>query len=260
MSIATNAIVFRLVKETGWRPFIRIVICFLISFLLSPVTKSLAQQDDNTIAIPKILLQVTTEESRQLPTPSRYNPSNWTLPDYARTPFECVGDDTIGSYMMGLFKQQRGQLNASLVSQGFLYVTLPKQEENSLDILELTPSARDQLRTLLKLRLRDIEESKAALNWVFTLASIPGAITKRPLVWAVYLAGEATARLGAEDATKPNLADLAHDLQSSAQLYRSVVVVNSSSGSEYIRYLYAVKPNERQISILRVCYFARHER
>jgi hypothetical protein len=205
------------------------------------------------------LLQVSTEELQELPEPSSYNPSYWSFPEYARTPYKCFGDDSIGTYAADLIKSKRGQINFHVVSQGFLSATLPEQDANSIDMIDLPAKERDQLRTFLKFRIRDMEQNHTARTWVFRLAGVPTLPISEFLAWFIFASDivfETTVGATTEDTTK-RLLVLADELQSSAQIYRSIIVMKSAAGREYVRYLYAIKPNEREINVIRCCYYAR---
>lgn len=258
---------FLLFKSARWRQALKIGIGLITSVSVLPTTEAFAQQEDLTARINKLLLQVSSEEVQRLPKPS-LNPASWSLPEYARTPSECVGDDTVGTYIADLFPQRRGRINAHVVSQKFLSATISKQDENSVDTIELSPNARDQLRTLLKLRLRKIEETETGRRWMFWLLGLPGittlaagaGIAEQILAWTIVGAETGTSVTVGSAASdeKDHLMVLADQLRSSTKLYRSVVVVKSSSGREYIRYQYAVRPELREVSFLRSCVFARH--
>jgi hypothetical protein len=234
-------------------------ISIFISGLTLPLLDSLAQQNDRSAAISKALLEVSDDDRHQLPEANRINPSLWNLPEYARTPTECGGDLAIGTRLVNLFKsKKRGEVVSH--GGGFYSVTLPRADENTVDIMDLAPGDRDLLRGLLRAMVRNIERSEEVRTWTFRLVAIPGLVTNLWLVrifWGADLLADKT--LGdAANVAKTRLSTLADQLQAPTQLYRSVAVIKSESGSEYIRYLYAVVPNNGDPSVLRSCFFVRH--
>src|SRR5580704_8921435 len=104
------------------------VMTLLASALIASTPPAIAQQDDLKPKIEQLLLQASAGDVQELPQPSRFNPIYWSFPEYARTPYECVGDETAGMYIANLFQQKRGQINLELSSQGFLSATISKQD------------------------------------------------------------------------------------------------------------------------------------
>jgi hypothetical protein len=234
---------------------------FTLALLLSlaVMSSSRAQQDETAKQIGNFLLRTTDDDFNHLPEPSRYNPAYLSFPDYAKTPIACAGDDTISDYLANRFPSRRGQVNFHVTSQGFLSVSLSRQDENVVDSVDLSVYDRDQLRTFLKLRINAIEETQTGRTWVFRLASIPGLATGEILVWFIYLGGEGSSFFvgSVADETIARLKSLADQLQSSTKLYRSVTTLKSSAGRQYVRYMYAVRPADREATILRTCFYAR---
>jgi hypothetical protein len=211
------------------------------------------------IVIKQLLLQVTDSERKDVPEPSRYNPAYFGFPEYAKTPYQCIGDDALGNYIANQFRQPRGRINFHIVSQGFLSASLTKEDENSVDAVELSPAMRDQLRTFLKFQIREIEKDETARTWSFYVLSAPGVATAPAAVGAIWLTGIVLDQtIGSEASNvKTRLTLLAEQLRSKAQLYRSVGVITSAAGRQYVRYQYALRPNEREIIVLRRCLYIR---
>ena len=235
--------------------FAALVFFSALTLLLS---ESVAQQNDRRAAISKFLLEPFDWDRTHLPGPSRASPSYWGLAENVRTPADCGGDLAIGTHIVNLFKsRKRGEVVSH--GGGFYSASLSKSDENAVDIIGLPPGERDLLRSLLKVIVRDIERSEEGRTWTFRLVGIPELVVNFYL--AILLFGAdflAEKTMGnTADVVKTRLLILADQLQSPTQLYRSVAVVKSKSGREYVRYLYAVVPNDRDASILRACYYVR---
>jgi hypothetical protein len=148
------------------------VLCLALNYRIA-----LAQPNAEQAEAASALRIITADELANLPTPAKYNPSYWSFPDYAKTPFRCLGDDVIGNYVGDRFPSRKGTLAYHVISQGFISVSLPPADENAFDIVTLSSSERDYLRTVLKLRIQKMDETQTGRKWVFRIAGLPSFIS-----------------------------------------------------------------------------------
>jgi hypothetical protein len=257
---------FRRLKAARGLLVLKTASCLLASVSLLFATVALAEQDSARAATNKFLLQVSDDEIRQLPKPS-FRPLS-SEPNYARTAMQCDGDPRILMFLVDQlqFVKERGKQNAHAVAEGFISVTLSKEDENSIDVVDLSARALDQLRTRLKIRARELEKFASELHNSFIFVGFPitaelagAVIGARVFAWVVWGADATISETVAKETSteRDHLILLAALLQSQAQLIRSTVPIKSPSGQEYVRYQYIVQPSMGEPTVLNSCVYAR---
>jgi hypothetical protein len=224
--------------------------------VLGLTTNAAAQQTDAQRNRPA-LVRVTPEELKSLPTASWINPAIQSFPAYARTTSKCVGDARWGIYFDRIIGPKPGAFQFHTPTE-FVSVAIDRKDEGSIASLRMAPAQRDELRGRLQQRVQEIDSSNLLVAGAFFVAGIPfipvsGAVAGT--LWIVGGFSMLVQEIGASE--RDHLLTLAALLRSNTIVYRSVTPLQSPTGAQFVRYAYGIQPNDQDLSIVLLCYFAR---
>jgi len=182
------------------------------------------------------------------------------LPAHNRTPVQCIGYESIGRFFQtSVAPRTVTSIRGAKTPYGSLsFGELRAADSNVVDVVPLTDSHRQKLRALLQTEIQRIKRGQAVRSWGFTLVSFPGALKSKPAEFAVYTISTAFSQ-GVDNFDLDEVTQLTilwDRLLSPTDLY-SVSLFGLYEGKEHVRYAYALKPADRNFTILHVCTLLR---
>lgn len=200
-----------------------------------------------------IMTAVTWADREEVPQPNGWNPLWLSWQPSERTPFSCAGSEVVRGYLHNRqWPEKLVELTYYLPSQGFISASITKGRSSALLSARLTAKEREDLRTIMRLRQQAADSAGDFGSALMFVLSLPGHL------WGLFAAKEGydIATQADDRAARDQRVVVIDQLRNETDVHISAVWFRASNGMEYIRILYVLAPENRDMFPVGVCYYA----
>jgi hypothetical protein len=198
------------------------------------------------------MLSMSEQERKELPKPDKFVSER---ADYTRTDFKCIGDGEIRKFVQRQFGVSTlFEYPVETRDSRFVAMILPRVAENTVEFVDLTLRGRDNLRSGLSTVLRDFKDAKKGRSFLVKAFKLIVEEFQKALAIMELISDESLE--DAQDETIEYMRTMLERLRAPpARLFRSVTILRSNSGEDFVRILYAVRTgNDDYPEPLTKCY------